>query len=195
MKNGFPSVSAKISSTTSAGADLPLSRLSMVATSSRGSPLSFIRVAIRPRSKSFQGLGQAASDVDFSITVGTKEHHGKIRDSLCKVIEQRQAGIVGPVKVFYDHQSWLFGSDTGDEVEEAIEQMTTRLQRRQIQSGWQIRQNAPQLWEQPRQLRCFFRQLPAQLLGFCYAIDEPLEHFDEGQERDGFLKTVSDPDR
>jgi hypothetical protein len=138
-------------------------------------------------------VSPAARSYSWSAT--TTERSGKIRDSLCEVIEQRQGGIVSPVKVFHDHQSWLFVGNPGHEVEEAIEQMMSRLQRRQVQSEWQIGENTPQLWEQPRQLRCFFRQLPAQLLGFCYAIDEPLEHFDEWQKRNGFLKTVSDPNR
>ncbi|HYL60448.1 MAG TPA: hypothetical protein VEU51_16390 [Candidatus Acidoferrales bacterium] len=103
------------------------------------------------------------------------------------MLEQRQARIVGPVQVLEDHQRRLMRRDSNGEVEEAIEQVAPRLERRQIKRGRKIRQNAFEFGQQARQLGALISKRDAQTVRIRRAGDEILQDLHERQVSDGFV--------
>src|SRR5271163_3747940 len=99
------------------------------------------------------------------------------------------------MKVLENHQRRLLGSDTGDEVGEAIKQMTPCLSGRQLERRRKLRQDALELWQQARQLPTFVAEGRAQSVKVRDAVYEVLEDFDEWQIGDGFIVLRAMPDQ
>src|SRR5271156_1916001 len=91
------------------------------------------------------------------------------------------------MKVLENHQRRLLGSDSGDEVGEAIKQMTPCLSGRQLERRRKLRQDALELWEQARQLPTLVAEGRAQSVKVRDAVYEVFEDFDEWQIGDGFI--------
>ena len=74
------------------------------------------------------------------------------------MIEQRQAGVVGPMKILENQEQRLFEGEARYEIAEAVEQVAARLLRRQIERRSKIGNHPSEPWQQARQLRSLVSQ-------------------------------------
>src|SRR5271156_2704028 len=91
------------------------------------------------------------------------------------------------MKVLENHQRRLLGSDSGDEVGEAIKQMTPCLSGGQLERRRRVRPDGLEVWEQALQPPTLVAEGRAQSVKVRDAVYEVFEDFDEWQIGDGFI--------